>query len=63
MFTLPAALVHCSPNTFTQNMIDVRIALGMIRDSSEILPILLEGGHSLIAGRLAGPSEILVEIV
>lgn len=54
MLTLPAALVQCSPNTFTQNSVDARIALGMIRDSSEILPILLDGGHSVVAGRLAG---------
>ncbi len=54
MLTLPSALIHCSPAMFTKNPTDVRTALAMIRDSSEILGLLLEGGHSTIAGRLAG---------
>lgn len=33
---------------------DARAALSGIRDASELLGILLEGGHSTIAGRLAG---------
>ncbi len=54
LYTLPAALVFCSANTFVQNSIDARITLAMIRDSSEILRVLLAGGHSTYAGRLAG---------
>ena len=53
LFTLPAALINCSPRFYTQNPTDVRAALSMIRDSSEILELLLEGGHSTIASRLA----------
>ncbi len=54
VLTLPSSLIHCSPLLFTKNPTDTRTALSMIRDSSEILGLLLEGGHSTIAGRLAG---------
>ncbi|MEE2961748.1 MAG: Fic family protein [Myxococcota bacterium] len=54
LFSLPAALIACSPRTFTQNPIDMRAALSMVRDASEVLDRLLEGGHSTIAGRMAG---------
>ncbi|WP_417358031.1 Fic family protein [Flavobacterium sp.] len=54
MYSLPAALINCSTNTFIQNPIDARAALALIKEPSEILSILLEGGHSVIAGRLSG---------
>jgi hypothetical protein len=54
MLTLPASVIHCSANTYTQNETDMRTALSMIADPSELLSLLLEGGHSTIAGRLAG---------
>jgi hypothetical protein len=54
MLTLPAALVNISANTFTRNTTDARTALSMVRDSSEILNVVLEGGNSVVAGRLAG---------
>lgn len=54
VFSLPAALVSCSEKSFLQNPTDMRSALSMIRDASEVLEPLLEGGHSIIAGRLAG---------
>jgi hypothetical protein len=54
LYTLPAALVFCSANTFKQSPIESRTALSMVRDSSEILSVLLSGGHSTYAGRLAG---------
>lgn len=54
IFALPAALIASSPTIFTQNSLDVRTALAMIRDSSEILDRLLEGGHTVVAGRIAG---------
>jgi hypothetical protein len=34
--------------------LEARVALSMISDASEILHKLLKGGHSTIAGRLAG---------
>lgn len=54
LFSLPAALIRCSPEIYQQNPTDMRAALSIIRDASEVLSILLEGGHSTIAGRLAG---------
>ena len=54
LFSLPAALIACTPGYFKQKPTDVRAALAMVRDASRVLERLLEGGHSVIAGRLAG---------
>ena len=54
VYSASASLVKCAPNTFTQGSIDVRTVLALQRDASDILSLLLDGGHSLIAGRLAG---------
>jgi hypothetical protein len=54
MYTLPSALVYCSSGIYVTNALDVRTALSLIKDSSEILTVLLENGHSTLAGRLAG---------
>ncbi|MEO7924723.1 MAG: Fic family protein [Chitinophagaceae bacterium] len=54
MLTLPSSLINCTPAIFTKDATDTRTALAMIKDSSEITGLLLEGEHSTIAGRLAG---------
>jgi hypothetical protein len=54
LYSLPAALVACSASFFTYNPTDARGALSMVRDASEVLARLLDGGHSTVAGRLAG---------
>jgi hypothetical protein len=54
LFSLPAALIASSPAFFERNSTDARAALAIIRDASEVLDRLLEGGHTKIAGRLAG---------
>ncbi len=54
LFSLPAALVATAPSSYRQKPTDIRSALAMIGDASDILKRLLEGGHSTIAGRLAG---------
>jgi hypothetical protein len=54
ILTLASAVIHCSPNTFLQSPIEMRTALAQITDTSELLSILLKGGHSVIAGRLVG---------
>lgn len=51
---LPAALVACAPGHFAAHPVEMRAALAMIADASDVLARLLEGGHSSIAGRLAG---------
>ena len=53
-YTLPASLVFSGPGLFRQNATDARAVLAMIQDASDVLAILLDGGHSRIAGRLAG---------
>lgn len=69
MYSLPASLIYCSANTFTQHPIDVRTALAMIRDASEFLVVLLAEGHTSYAGRVSGAlrnigrGEIADEIV
>lgn len=54
MYNLQTALIYCSTSTYKHNPIDARTGLSLIRDASEVLPILLEKGHSTYAGRLAG---------
>jgi fido (protein-threonine AMPylation protein) len=54
IYSLAAALVLCSPVYFARSAMDARNALSLVRDASDLLEILLRGGHSVIAGRLAG---------
>lgn len=54
VYSLPAGLIATSPTHFTTRPIVMRAALAAMTDASEILGHLLEGGHSTIAGRLAG---------
>lgn len=54
MMDLASSLVYCTPALFTQKPAEVHTALAMVNDSAEINRILLQGGHSTIAGRLAG---------
>ncbi|MBM4226432.1 MAG: cell filamentation protein Fic, partial [Gammaproteobacteria bacterium] len=54
VFTLPAALIDCPPANFRARPVEMRAALAMITDATDLLRRLLEGGRSTIAGRLAG---------
>lgn len=54
LYRLAMALIDASAAFFTQKATDARTALALFSDASEILSRLLEGGHSTIAGRLAG---------
>jgi len=54
VYSLAAGLVFCSAGFFSNHSTDVRICLTMIKNPSELLSFLLNGGHSVIAGRLAG---------
>lgn len=54
IFTLPAALIACPPSHFKARPVEMRTALAMVQDASDLLRRLLAGGHSTIAGRLAG---------
>lgn len=54
IFSPESALIECSPNYFSHHATDVRAVFAMVRDASALLARLLDGGHSTIAGRLAG---------
>jgi hypothetical protein len=54
LFSVPAGLVSCGPGFFRQNATDARVVLAMVRDASDVLALLLEGGRTTVAGRLAG---------
>jgi fido (protein-threonine AMPylation protein) len=54
LFTLAAASTRIPESFFSRHPVEVQVGLAGIKDSSEVLPRLLDGGHSAIAGRLAG---------
>lgn len=54
VLNLPSAIIYCSPSLFISNPIDVRTAYSLVTDASQLLGILLDGGHSLKAGRIVG---------
>jgi hypothetical protein len=54
LFPLGSALVNCSEPFYRNSPTEARTALATFRDASEVLQILLEGGHSVVAGRIAG---------
>jgi hypothetical protein len=54
LMALPAALVGCAPAHFAARPVEMRAALAMVADASDVLTRLLDGGHSKVAGRLAG---------
>ena len=54
VMSLHTALIACPPNQFSAKPIEMRSALSMISEASDLLRALLEGNHSTVAGRLAG---------
>lgn len=54
VFTPAAALVKVPENFFARHPVEAQVILAGIKDASELLTRLLDGGHSAIAGRLAG---------
>jgi hypothetical protein len=54
IYDLPNALVDANAIFFARNQTDARAALAAIPSGSALLPRLLDGGHSTIAGRLCG---------
>lgn len=54
IYNLQAATIYCTTSAFEKSGLDARTALSLIRDASELLPVLLDKGHTTIAGRLAG---------
>lgn len=54
LFKPEAALVAAQPSFFVLHPTEARTILSMQRDASDVLVRLLNGGHTVIAGRLAG---------
>ncbi|MDR3244388.1 MAG: cell filamentation protein Fic, partial [Elusimicrobiota bacterium] len=54
LYSLPEALIECSPDFFKTDPITTRTCLSLISDVSDILKILIERGQTKKAGRLAG---------
>ena len=54
LFSPAAALIRVPDAFFARYPIEAQVVLAGIKDTSEILSRLLDGGHSAIAGRLAG---------
>ena len=54
LFTPEAGLIKVSEVFFKRSPVEAQIALSTIRDASDVLGRLLDGGHSTVAGRLVG---------
>lgn len=54
IYNLELSLIHIQPVMYKTNSNDVRTALLMIKEASQILGPLLDGGHTRPAGRIAG---------
>jgi Fic/DOC family len=53
LMPLPEALIRLSPTFFTQHEMAAQIAMRQV-DITQLVEALLAGGHSVVAGRLAG---------
>jgi len=54
VYTSAAALAKVPEAFFQRRSLEARVALSGIRDASDVLARLLDGGRSVVAGRLAG---------
>jgi hypothetical protein len=54
LFSRAAGLVRLSEAFFQRYPVESGVVLASIRDASDVLRRLLDGGHSVVAGRLAG---------
>ena len=54
LFAVEPALIKVRESFFADRPIEARVALASLRDPSALLRLLLEGGNSIVAGRLIG---------
>ncbi len=54
LFVPEAALIRVPEAFFARNPVEAQVVISGIRDTADVLGRLLNGGHSAIAGRLAG---------
>lgn len=52
--TLEAALIRAVPNAWRADPRTLRLALEQLIDASQVSRLLLDGGHSVVAGRIVG---------
>lgn len=54
LYTLQEAIIVATPTMYRNDALTMRTALAMVRDSSEILKILVDTGQTVRAGRVIG---------
>jgi fido (protein-threonine AMPylation protein) len=54
VFAPAAAIIRVPETFFAANLIESQVVLASLRDASELLRRLLDGGHTVVAGRIAG---------
>jgi len=54
LFSPPAATVSVTESFFPRNPVETQVVLASLADASDLLRLLLNGGHSVKAGYLAG---------
>jgi fido (protein-threonine AMPylation protein) len=54
LFSAAAALVRVPERVFLRHAVEARVVLAGLREASQVLEPLLDGGQSVVAGRLAG---------
>lgn len=54
VYSIPAGLISCSPDFFANNQTEAITCLASLKDTSEILRLLLDGNNTVKAGRIAG---------
>jgi len=54
LYSLPEAIITCSPSMYTDEALTMRIVLAMINNINDILKILVDTGMTVRAGRIAG---------
>ncbi len=54
VYSIPAALIKVPEGFYQRYPTEAQVVLSQIHDASDLLRGLLEGGHSAVAGRLAG---------
>lgn len=59
VLSLEAALLRASPNLWQTDPLTLRLSLEQLRDVAQLSRLLLDGGHSVIAGRLAGGLRVV----
>ncbi|WP_165025740.1 Fic family protein [Dysgonomonas sp. ZJ279] len=63
IYSLPEALLECSPDFFRMDSVAARTCLSLVSDISDVLRIVLEKGQTVKAGRLAGAFRNIGNII